>query len=181
MTQKSVKQFILSSLFILTCFCFTACGSTKNGNNADETPGVNNETGNTTNDMNNTGTNDSTNGSMNNDSTGVGETLMEGAENLVEDITNIDFTDYKSSHDYLLDKIAGNEGNDSGRYVVREESKEAVSYDPLDSTKKGYRYEVYDTTSDSDDKYGVFYVDHETGTIYRENDKTDKIEEYKGH
>ena len=188
MTKKMFTPIILSTLFIFTCFCFTGCGTNRNNNNVDETPNVNNTTNNaldtTANDnMNNTATDNNLNGTTNNGHTteNVGEAIVNGAEDVVEDLTHIDFTDYTSSHDYLLDKIAGTEGNKNNRYVVKEESKEAVNYLPDDTSRKGYRYYVYDITSDSDEKYGVFYVDHETGKIYRENKTTKKVEEYKGY
>ena len=43
----------------------------------------------------------------------------------------------------------------------------------------GYHFEIYDTSDDSGKKYGDFYVDKDTGKIYKRNTKTEKLEEYK--
>ena len=42
-----------------------------------------------------------------------------------------------------------------------------------------YHFEIYDTSDDSGKKYGDFYVDKDTGKIYKRNTKTEKLEEYK--
>ena len=63
-----------------------------------------------------------------------------------------------------------------GKYEVRNETKDEQEYRDGAS---GYHFEIYDTSDDSGKKYGDFYVDKDTGKIYKRNTKTEKLEEYK--
>lgn len=176
MNKKLVTPVILAVLFLFTCVGFTGCG---NANNADETPMEEQSSGNDENSMTNENMDETATDNLGQDAENVGDAIMDGVEDVADDLTDIDFTDYNSSHDYLLDQIAGDGGNQNKRYVVKEENREAVNYLPEDASRKGYCYHVYDTTSDTEDRYGVFYVDNDTGKIYRENSTTKKAEEYK--
>ena len=66
--------------------------------------------------------------------------------------------------------------NEDGKYEVRNETKDEQEYRDGAS---GYHFEIYDTSDDSGKKYGDFYVDKDTGKIYKRNTKTEKLEEYK--
>ena len=73
-----------------------------------------------------------------------------------------------SKHIYDYDK--------DGKYEVRNETRDEQEYKDGAS---GYHFEIYDTSDDSGKKYGDFYVDKDTGKIYKRNTKTEKLEEYK--
>lgn len=180
MIKKMFTPWMLIGLFVFSSVCFVGCGTNNNPDEVTNKDAISEDGSMTNENMDATATNQSENNTQN-----PGETILDGAENLVDDVvddlTDVDFTDYNSSQDYLLQKIGGEQGNKNNRYVVKEANKEPVNYLPEDTSRKGFRYHVYDTTSDTEDKYGIFYVDSETGKIYREDSKTKKVEEYKGY
>lgn len=98
--------------------------------------------------------------------------VTDGAANAVDDIAN-GFDDYGDAHDYLLSRL-GKE-NKNAQYEVRNETKDVTEYR---NGAKGYHFEIYDTSDESGKKYGDFYVDKDTGKIYKKDTKTKKIKEY---
>ena len=80
----------------------------------------------------------------------------------------------KQWYDYLLNRLQNDDKD--GKYEVRNETKDEQEYRDGAS---GYHFEIYDTSDDSGKKYGDFYVDKDTGKIYKRNTKTEKLEEYK--
>ena len=97
-------------------------------------------------------------------------------DNLVDDVEDIanGFDNYDDAHDYLLNRLQNDDKD--GKYEVRNETKDEQEYRDGAS---GYHFEIYDTSDDSGKKYGDFYVDKDTGKIYKRNTKTEKLEEYK--
>ena len=102
------------------------------------------------------------------DSTTKGTTENNNASGTTEDNLVDD------AHDYLLNRLQNDDKD--GKYEVRNETKDEQEYRDGAS---GYHFEIYDTSDDSGKKYGDFYVDKDTGKIYKRNTKTEKLEEYK--
>ena len=105
------------------------------------------------------------------DSTTKGTTENNNASGTTEDNLVDDADD---AHDYLLNRLQNDDKD--GKYEVRNETKDEQEYRDGAS---GYHFEIYDTSDDSGKKYGDFYVDKDTGKIYKRNTKTEKLEEYK--
>ena len=108
----------------------------------------------------------------NNNASGTTEdNLVDDAEDAVDDVADGvgDAVD-----DYLLNRLQNDDKD--GKYEVRNETKDEQEYRDGAS---GYHFEIYDTSDDSGKKYGDFYVDKDTGKIYKRNTKTEKLEEYK--
>ena len=84
--------------------------------------------------------------------------VADGVGDAVDDIAN-GFDNYDDAHDYLLNRLQNDDKYRDGA--------------------SGYHFEIYDTSDDSGKKYGDFYVDKDTGKIYKRNTKTEKLEEYK--
>ena len=99
--------------------------------------------------------------------------VADGVGDAVDDIAN-GFDNYDDAHDYLLNRLQNDDKD--GKYEVRNETKDEQEYRDGAS---GYHFEIYDTSDDSGKKYGDFYVDKDTGKIYKRNTKTEKLEEYK--
>ena len=112
------------------------------------------------------------------DSTTKGTTENNNASGTTEDNLVDDAEDavdnYDDAHDYLLNRLQNDDKD--GKYEVRNETKDEQEYRDGAS---GYHFEIYDTSDDSGKKYGDFYVDKDTGKIYKRNTKTEKLEEYK--
>ncbi len=103
---------------------------------------------------------------------GVGDAVGDVA-NGVGNAVNGGFESYEDAHDYLLSQL-GTQDN-AGAYEVRNVKKEAVTYN---NGQKGYRFEVHDTREGSDTRLGVFYVDQETGKVYKEDKNGNNVTEY---
>lgn len=101
--------------------------------------------------------------------------VANGAADAVDDVAN-GFDNYDDAHDYLLNRLG--KDNKNAKYEVRNETKDTKEYR---DGAKGYHFEIYDTSDDSGKKYGDFYVDKDTGKIYRKDTKTKKVTEYKSN
>lgn len=116
-----------------------------------------------------------TNEGERNDSVGEGMKETENAaEDIVDDVADgvgdaIDnlgggsFDSYEEAKKYLLEKLQ--KDNAAAGYEVREENKDLTAYNHNDSGAEGYQFSVYET--DRNEKIGIYYVDKETGKIYR--------------
>lgn len=102
------------------------------------------------------------------------EDLVEGAEDAADDVADgvgdaIDnlgggsFDSYADAKDYLLEKL--HKDNKAASYELREETEELTAYNSNDSGAEGYKFSVYET--DGGEKIGIYYVDKDTGKIYR--------------
>lgn len=142
-------------------------------NNANNGVGGENANGNKndTNNVNNANNNGAgNNGSANNGADGI----LEGAADVVDDVAdgvgdaldNIgggSFDNYADAKEYLLNKLSRD--NASANYEVRNEKKDLISYHSTDSKAEGYHFDVYET--DGNEKIGTYYVDKDSGKIYR--------------
>lgn len=185
MNKKSIKQTVVIFCLAATAMMYAGCGSSQNNANQNEgngTSAVQEGTSTAGTGSSTTATDQNTN--QNNDGVTIGEDVgravddaANGVGNAVKDMADVNYGDYDSAHEYLMGQIGGTDHKT--RYEVRNENRELTNYDKSDSGKKGYRYEIYDTTKGNGKKFGVFYVDQETGKIYKETGKDKKIVEYK--
>lgn len=153
------KIILLCSCLVIMAFSLTACGSDNNPES----------TGTTTED---------TDGNTDNSDTGNGDTLGDDVGDIIEDAGDAvddvakDVADgisgtydtYDDAYDYFMGQIS----DDSGRYEVRNNDKDLTEYT---SGSTGYHFELHDTTNESDSKVGDFYVDSETGKVYKADDE----------
>lgn len=104
----------------------------------------------------------------------AGNELADGAKDLADDVADgvgdaIDnlgggsFEKYEDAKKYLLDKLK--KDNASAHYEVREETESLTAYNGEDEGAEGYKFSVYET--DGNEKIGIYYVDKDTGKIYR--------------
>lgn len=107
---------------------------------------------------------------------GVGEAVDDMGEGIGDAVDNLgggSFDQYDDAKKYLLDKIGKDNAN--ANYEVRDEKGDLVSYNSADADARGYQFSVYET--DTDEKIGIYYVDKETGKIFRYMGK-DSVESY---
>lgn len=187
MEKKTLKQRTVIFCLVLMAAIYVGCGRNNNsGMESDESQSTKTQSEGAASDGK------SSAASTKNESAGVGATgisgalsdtdtaandMMDDVADAVDDMANVDYSDYDSAHDYLFGQI-GKAGK-SSKYEVRNKDREAKSYDASDRSKKGFRYEIYDTSKGDGEKYGVFYVDQKTGKIYKENENGQGIEEYR--
>lgn len=183
MNKKRIKQLFVILCLSVTAMLYTGCGNNKTdatttGDAATTvmpegtTTGAEGDTGTDAGVQDNNGAS-----SLGEDVENAADDVADGVGDAVDDLAGVDYGDYDSAHKYLMGQIGGTKN--SGKYEVRNENRELTNYDTSDSSRKGYRYEIYDTSKGDGEKYGVFYVDQETGKIYKESGKNNKIEEYK--
>lgn len=96
----------------------------------------------------------------------VGDAVDDVADGVGDAIDNLgggSFESYEDAKKYLLDKLQ--KDNASAAYEVREETEDLTAYNGNDSGAEGYKFSVYET--DGNEKIGIYYVDKDTGKIYR--------------
>lgn len=163
--MKNIKKsFSLVLVLIMVSACLAGCGTNNRGTTADNA-------------LNDLGTN--ANNAVNNagdvvkDAVDGVEDVAEGAGNLV---TGNGFNTYNEAHDYLLEQMGT--GNTNAKYEVRNESQDLMEYQ---SGSKGYRFELYDTATDTNGtRVGEYYVDSATGLIYQKDEESGEITQYSG-
>lgn len=97
---------------------------------------------------------------------GVGNAVDDVADGIGDAVNNLgggSFDSYEDAREYLLGKLNGD--NKAAHYELRNEKKDLVSYNGNDADAQGYEFSVYET--DGNEKIGRYYVDKETGKIYR--------------
>ena len=157
--KKTLKlTSLLFTLILAVSVVFTGCG---NGRKDSTTKG-------TTENNNASGT---TEDNLVDDAEDAVDDVADGVGDAVDDIAN-GFDNYDDAHDYLLNRLQNDDKD--GKYEVRNETKDEQEYRDGAS---GYHFEIYDTSDDSGKKYGDFYVDKDTGKIYKRNTKTEKFRE----
>lgn len=107
---------------------------------------------------------------------GVGEAVDDMGEGIGDAVDNLgggSFDEYDDAKEYLLDKIS--KDNAKAKYEIKDEKKDLVSYNSADADARGYQFSVYET--DQNEKIGIYYVDKDTGKIFRYMGK-DSIESY---
>lgn len=163
--KKSIFHTLLicSLLIALTgCGTSTTSGSTS-GNNNPNLGDSTTENGTVTGDIENAAE----------DVGNAAKDVADGVGNAVDDLVGRNgFTSYADAHDYFLETM-GSYHSDAD-FELRNEKEDLFDYQ---EGSKGYRFHLYDKSNNSDDMFGEFYVDADSGLIYRvENDGT--INEY---
>ncbi len=97
---------------------------------------------------------------------GAGEAADDVADGVGDAIDNLgggSFDSYDDAKTYLLEKLK--KDNSGANYEVRDEIKDLTAYNNNDSGAEGYQFSVYEI--DGNEKIGIYYVDKDTGKIYR--------------
>lgn len=89
--------------------------------------------------------------------------VADGVGDAIDNLGGGSFDSYDAAKTYLLEKLK--KDNAGANYEVREETKDLTSYNNNDSGAEGYQFSVYET--DGNEKIGIYYVDKDTGKIYR--------------
>ena len=89
--------------------------------------------------------------------------VADGVGDAVDNLGGGSFDKYEDAREYLLGKLQ--QDNAGAKYEVREENKDLTAYNHNDSGAEGYQFSVYET--DRNEKIGIYYVDKDTGKIYR--------------
>lgn len=102
--------------------------------------------------------------------------VADGVGNAVDDLVgNGGFDNYRDAHDYFMDTMSSYHAD--ANFEIRDEDQNLNDYQ---EGSKGYRFNLYDTSSDKNGSlFGEFYVDATSGMIYRK-DANGKINEYPG-
>lgn len=159
--KKTIKRMsLMFAIALITSIVFTGCGNGRKDSTTNGSTQSNNETS-------------ATDDNLADDAEDAVDDVVDGVGDAVDDVAN-GFDDYDDAHDYLLNRLQSDDQD--GKYEVRNETKEEQEYKDGAS---GYHFEIYDASDDSGKKYGDFYVDKDTGKIYKRNTKTEKLEEYK--
>ena len=159
--MKRQKIYVTMLLMTMAILVFTGCGMTKNKDkdNAEATTGWSVENPDrTTEDKKTT----ATTGDINGNEGGVTNHLGEGT-----------FDTYEDAKNYLMEKLESD--NEDIAYEFREETKDLTSYDSDNPGAEGYQFHVYE--SEGGKKTGDYYVDKDTGKVYRYTNDN-KITEY---
>lgn len=145
---------LLTGLF---CFILTGCSNTAPGSTS--------------------GNNDNKTGDEMADDVGNAvDDVADGVGDAVDDLVGKGgFDNYSDAHDYFMDTM-GSYHSDA-KFELRDEDKNLNDYQ---EGSKGYRFNLYDTSNNTDGElFGEFYVDANSGAIYRKGDDG-KVTEYRG-
>lgn len=104
------------------------------------------------------------------------EDVADGVGNAVDDLVGTNgFDNYDDAHKYFLETM-GNYHTDA-KFEIRDEDRNLADYQ---EGSKGYRFKLYDTSKNQEGElFGEFYVDADTGVIYR-TEGDNKFTEYRG-
>lgn len=156
--RKLRNHLSLVTLGMAICFSLTGCGD-------------NTTTGSTSGNNDNNVIED-----VADDAGNAVEDVADGVGNAVDDLVGQGgFDNYKDAHDYFMDTMSSYHAD--ANFEIRDEDQELNDYQ---EGSKGYRFNLYDTSTDKNGKlFGEFYVDATSGMIYRK-DENGKINEYPG-
>ena len=101
---------------------------------------------------------------------------VENPDNTTKDKKTTESTDAEDNIEEdadLMDKLTAD--NEDMSYEFREETQDLTSYDSGNPGAEGYQFHVYE--SEGGKKTGDYYVDKDTGKVYRYT-KDNKIMEY---
>lgn len=157
--QKTYVAMLLAALVILS---LAGCGMKNSKDNAEATTGWSVENpDNTTKDKKTT------------ESTDAEDNIEEDADGIMDNLGAGTFDTYEDAKNYLMDKLTAD--NEDMSYEFREETQDLTSYDSGNPGAEGYQFHVYE--SEGGKKRGDYYVDKDTGKVYRYT-KDNKIMEY---
>ncbi|MDE6434811.1 MAG: ubiquinone biosynthesis protein [Lachnospiraceae bacterium] len=156
--RKLRKYLSLVTLGIAICLSMTGCGN-------------NTTTGSTSGNNDNNVIED-----VVDDTSNAVKDVADGVGNAVDDLVgNGGFDNYKDAHDYFMDTMSSYHAD--ANFEIRDEDQNLNDYQ---EGSKGYRFNLYDTSNDKNGSlFGEFYVDANSGMIYRK-DENGKINEYPG-
>lgn len=89
--------------------------------------------------------------------------VADGVGDAIDNLGGGSFDTYGDAKTYLLEKLS--KDNAGANYEVRNETEDLTAYNNNDSGAEGYQFSVYET--DGNEKIGIYYVDKDTGKIYR--------------
>ena len=101
------------------------------------------------------------------------DNIEEDADGIMDNLGAGTFDTYEDAKNYLMDKLTAD--NEDMSYEFREETQDLTSYDSGNPGAEGYQFHVYE--SEGGKKTGDYYVDKDTGKVYRYT-KDNKIMEY---
>lgn len=107
------------------------------------------------------------------ESTDAEDNIEEDADGIMDNLGAGTFDTYEDAKNYLMDKLTAD--NEDMSYEFREETQDLTSYDSGNPGAEGYQFHVYE--SEGGKKTGDYYVDKDTGKVYRYT-KDNKIMEY---
>lgn len=174
-----LKKSVMIMLFLLTAaFAVSGCGNNADTQESTVASGTTEQKNDENSPENMTGTEDKvgkdTVGDAADDVGDAAKDIVEGAGEAADDVADgvgdtIDnlgggsFDSYDDAKTYLLEKLK--KDNSGANYEVRDEIKDLTAYNNNDSGAEGYQFSVYET--DGNEKIGIYYVDKDTGKIYR--------------
>lgn len=161
------KLLTLGLSLALISFVFTGCGSNNDNTSTQDNSATENSTENTnnTNNGNSTDNNDSIGDDVGDIIDDAGDVVDDAAHDVSDALTG-GYDTYDDAYSYFMGQLPGN----SDRYEVRNSDKDLQNYS---AGNTGYHFELHDTTKDTDSKVGDFYVDSQTGKVYKANGDTD--------
>lgn len=155
--MKKFKNYLrLVTICFALCFTLTACGNSDNGSTS--------------------GNNDNATSDVADDVGDVVDDAADGVGDVVDDLVGSGgFDNYDDAHDYFLDTMGSYHAD--ANFELRNEDKNLNDYQ---EGSKGYHFFLYDTSSnESGDEFGEFYVDADSGLIYKKGDDG-TLNEYPG-
>lgn len=157
--QKGYAAILLMGMMVMA---LAGCGMKNSKNNAETTTGWSVENpDNTTQDKRTT------------ESTGTEDNLGEDTGDAMDNLGAGTFDTYDDAKNYLMDKLEAD--NEDIAYEFREETQDLTAYDSNNPGAEGYQFHVYE--SEGGKKTGDYYVDKDTGKVYRYTEDN-KITEY---
>ena len=172
--MKKIKYYMcIMAVLTATAFALTGCGKdTTTGS----TSGNNNTDKNDVSENMSDAAKDVADGAKD-----AGRDVVNGAKDMAEGIGNATddllghggFDNYNDAHDYFLSTM-GSYHSDA-KFELRDEN---TSLNDYQEGSKGYYFHLYDTSKNtSGDEFGEFFVDADSGRIYRRG-SNNSIEEY---
>lgn len=154
------QNYVAILLMVMMAFALAGCGMKKSKDNAEATTGW--SVANPDNTTENEKTTETTR-----------EDIEEDAGDIMDNLGAGTFDTYEDAKNYLMDKLETD--NEDIAYEFREENESLTSYDSANPGAEGYQFHVYE--SEGGKKTGDYYVDKDTGKVYRYT-KDNKITEF---
>lgn len=164
--MKKQKTYVAMLLAVFVILSLVGCGMKNSKDNAETTTGW--SVANPDNTTENKKTTEST-GTDNNAQNNV----EEDTDGIMDNLGAGTFDTYEDAKNYLMDKLTAD--NEDIAYEFREEDENLTSYDSNNPGAEGYQFHVYE--SEGGKKTGDYYVDKDTGKVYRYT-KDNKITEF---
>jgi len=167
--MKTFKK--LASLTLVTCslcFALTGCGNSDNGSTSGNND--NNVVGDTAGNVGNAA------GDLVEGAGDAAVDIADGVGNAVDDLVGTNgFDNYDDARKYFIETMSNY--HPEAKFEVRDEERDLEDYQ---EGSKGYHFKLYDTSKNqTGELFGEFYVDANTGVIYRDLDD-DQVSEYRG-